>query len=188
MTTFVALLRAVNVGGRTLPMGDLRRALEAAEYADVRTYVQSGNVVFAAGGDDPRDEAAAIEELVRREFGLEVQILVLAADQLQQVAAANPFLGTGANERFLHVTFLFEPVREDVFTVLDLPMAGGERVALGGRGETGRRAVYLHLPHGYGRSKLTNGWFERTLKVPATTRNWRTVKALADLSSDHRTA
>jgi len=164
-------------------MADLRRALEEARYVDVRTYVQSGNVIFAATGDDPRDEAAAIEELVRREFDLEVQVLVLAADQLQQVAATNPFLGTAASERFLHVTFLFEPVPEDVFTVLELPMAEGEQVALGGRGETGRRAVYLHLPHGYGRSKLTNTWFERTLQVPATTRNWRTVTTLVQLTS-----
>ena len=184
MTTFVALLRGVNVGGRTLPMAALRQALQEAKYADVRTYVQSGNVLFTAAGDQPQDEAAAIEKLIRRVFGLDVQVLVLTAGQLADIAAANPFPGTGVDERFLHVTFLFEPVPEDVFTVLELPMADGERVALGGRGETGRRAVYLHLPHGYGRSKLGNAYFERALRLPATTRNWRTVTTLVAMSSE----
>jgi hypothetical protein len=110
MSTFVALLRAVNVGGRSVGMAELRRGLERLGFQRVQTYVQSGNVIFAAGSDDPGEHAAAIERLIERDFALEAKALVLTAMQMAEIAAANPFLDTGADERSLHATFLFEPV------------------------------------------------------------------------------
>lgn len=177
MTTFVALLRAVNVGGRTVGMKELRQGLEGLGLARVQTYVQSGNIVFEAESDDPGEHAAAIERLIARDFGLEAKVLVLSAAQMAEIAAANPFLRTGADEKYLHATFFFAPISETVFAALELPAQGGEQAHLGGP------VIYLHLPHGYGRTKLSNAYFERALKIPATTRNWRTVVALAGLSS-----
>jgi uncharacterized protein (DUF1697 family) len=98
---------------------------------------------------------------------------------MAEIAAANPFLETGADERSLHATFLFAPVLEADFATLTLPAQGNEQAGLDASG----RVVYLYLPHGYGRSKLSNAYFERALKTPATTRNWRTVVALTELGS-----
>ncbi len=190
MTTLVALLRAVNVSGQNrIPMAELRRALGAAGLGQVETYVQSGNVVFDAAGGDADEGAAAVREVIEREFGCDVAVIALTAAELSAVAAANPFIAGGADEKFLHVTFLDKPVREAAFGRLSLPAVPGEEAALatgdpavGGPALSGR-LVYLHLPHGYGRSKLNNAYFERALKVRATTRNWRTVLALAEMSA-----
>jgi uncharacterized protein (DUF1697 family) len=183
MTTFVALLRAVNVAGNKVEMAALRSGLTGLGFEGVQTYVQSGNVVFRAEGaeeaegDDPRAHAAAIASLIADQTGLDVTVLVLTAAELAEVAAANPFAATGADEKTLHVTFLAEPADEAAFAALKLPAQDGEQVVLGDR------VVYLWLPHGYGRSKLSNAYLERVLRLPATTRNWRTVKTLVELSS-----
>jgi uncharacterized protein (DUF1697 family) len=178
MTTFVALLRAVNVGGQNrVPMAALRSSLAAAGLQDVRTYVQSGNVVFAADGAAAK-QAALVHDTITAEFGADVQVLALTAADLAQVAAKNPYAAGGAEARALHVTFLFAPVTAAGFAGLTLPARDGEQAQLGDD-----RVIYLHLPHGYGTSKLTNPWFERALKTPATTRNWRTVLTLHELAT-----
>ena len=178
MTTFVALLRAVNVSGQNkIPMAELRRALGGLGLSGVETYLQSGNVVFDAQGDDPAEHAAAIHGLIDREFGHDVRVLVLTAAELAQVATGNPFLADGADEKYLHVTLLFAPADADGFAGRALPAQEGERAERAGP------VIYLYLPHGYGRTKLNNAYFERALGTPATTRNWRTVLALAQMSA-----
>ena len=188
MTTFVALLRAVNVAGNKVGMAALRDGLTGLGFEDVQTYVQSGNLVFRADDDPPAQatqatqaHAATIARLIAVQAGLDVTVLVLTAAELAEIAAANPFAATGADEKTLHVTFLAaslaEPAAEVAFAALKLPAQDGEQAVLGDR------VVYLWLPHGYGRSKLSNAYFERVLHLPATTRNWRTVKTLLELSS-----
>jgi uncharacterized protein (DUF1697 family) len=177
MTTFVALLRAVNVSGQNkVPMAELRATMAAADYGDVQTYLQSGNVVFEAPGDDATLQAAAVRDLIEQAFGLDVRVLVLTATELARVAAAAPF---SADEKSLHATFLEEPVPEAAFGGLALPARPGEQAKIA----AGGRVIYLHLPHGYGRTKLNNGYFEHHLGTAATTRNWRTVLALAEMSA-----
>jgi len=185
MTTFVTLLRAVNVSGQNkIPMVELRRTLGGLGLTRVETYVQSGNVVFSAAGDDPAEQATAIHELIEREFGHDVRVLVLTAAELTQVAAGNPFLADRADEKFLHATFLDVPVPAAAFGGLDLPAQPGEQAVLAaGDATPAGRVVYLYLPHGYGRTKLNNAYFERALGTPATTRNWRTVLALVEMSA-----
>ena len=179
MPTYVGMLRAVNVSGQNrVPMADLRRALEGAGLTDVETYVQSGNVVFDAAGDDAAEQADAVHGVIESAFGLDVSVIALSAAELAGVAAENPFVAD-ADEKALHVTFLERPVDAAAFGGLKLPAAPGEAAALAASG----RLVYLHLPHGYGRTKLNNAWFERALKVRATTRNWRTVQALTALAA-----
>ena len=195
MTTFVALLRAGNVSGQNrVPMAELRASMAAAGYGDVRTYLQSGNIVFAAAADPDADAGAgrqaaaaqelatAVHRLIERKFGCDVRVLVLTAAELARVAVANPFLraaGSGFDEKSLHATFLEEPASEADFAGLAIPAQPGERAKLA----AGGRVIYLHLPHGYGRTKLHNGYFERRLGAAATTRNWRTVLALAEMSA-----
>lgn len=177
MTTFVALLRAVNVSGKNrIPMAELRASLEAAGFLRVRTCLQSGSVVVDAATTDEAEHAAAIRAAVERRFCWGVGVQALAAARLARIAAENPFPAGGADEQALHVTFLEEPAAEAAFVGLDLPAHGDEQAVVAGR------VVYLHLPHGYGRTRLNNAYFERVLKTSATTRNWRTVLALVEMS------
>jgi uncharacterized protein (DUF1697 family) len=206
--SFVALLRAVNVGGTKLPMADLKALLEGLGLTNVRTYLQSGNAVFDGRDDEPAQAiATAIEVRIERDLGPRVGVLVLPGESLADVAAANPFLGGGGEQTagapdqgILHATFLFgsggdadfgeaseaaySAVYAAAFRRLELPAEEGEEAAFVGAPPLAAPVVYLKLPHGYGRTKLTNGWFERKLGTAATTRNWRTVLALAELTAD----
>jgi uncharacterized protein (DUF1697 family) len=182
MKTYVALLRGINVSGHNaIRMPELQASFSGLGFADVRTYLQSGNVVFSAGKSNESKLAAAIQARIKQDFGLEVPVLVMSANELEQVANANPLWPkAGGDEKLFHSTFLAEPVSPDRFEALKLPAAAGERAVLVGR------AVLLHCPHGYGKTKLNNSYFERALGVTATTRNWRTVLALQQLSSEVR--
>jgi uncharacterized protein (DUF1697 family) len=205
--SFVALLRAVNVGGTKLPMADLRAVLEGLGLTGVRTYLQSGNAVFDGGDEEPAQAlATAIELRIQRDIGPRVGVLVLPGEAMADVAAENPFAcapGAGdaepgrsaLDEKTLHATFLFGPhgeqsageasqaacsaAYEAAFRRLELPSAEGEGAAFVGAPPLATPVVYLRLPHGYGRTRLNNAWFERKLGTAATTRAWRTVVALA---------
>jgi uncharacterized protein (DUF1697 family) len=205
--SFVALLRAVNVGGTKLPMADLRALLEGLGHTNVRTYLQSGNAVFDGRDDEPAQAiATAIEVRIERDLGPRVGVLVLPGESMADVVAANPFLGGAAgpavagapDQGILHATFLFgsggdadfgeaseaaySAVYETAFRRLELPAEEGEEAALVGAPPLATPVVYLKLPHGYGRTKMNNAWFERKLGVAATTRNWRTVRALVEMA------
>ncbi|MFA6901708.1 MAG: DUF1697 domain-containing protein [Gallionellaceae bacterium] len=177
MTTCIALLRGINVSGqKAIRMAGLQASLSALGLADVRTYLQSGNVVFRAEKADAGRLAAAIRARIAQDFGHEVAVLVMTAAQLDQIANANPLWPKdGGDEKLFYCTFLFEPVAASRFKALQLPAAEGEQALLAGN------AVLLHCPHGYGKTKLNNNYFERALGVAATTRNWRTVLALQAL-------
>jgi len=199
METYVALLRAVNVGGHApLAMAELRRSLEGLGLRDVRTHLQSGNVVFDADDAPSLERAAAIEVRIERDLGPRVGVRVLRAAEMARVVAANPFAAEpGVDEKALHATFIlsaasegdFGPATEEAFAAAyragfekpGLPAAEGERAAFVGTPVLATPVVYLHLPHGYGRTNLNNAYFERALGAAATTRNWRTVRALAGL-------
>jgi uncharacterized protein (DUF1697 family) len=207
--SYVALLRAVNVGGTKLPMADLRALLEGLGLTNVRTYLQSGNAVFDAGDDTEPAQAlaTAIEVRIERDLGPRIGVLVLPGETMADVAAENPFLvadgergaAVAVDEGVLHATFLFGShgdadfgeaaeaaycaVYKAAFRKLELPAAEGEEAAFVGAPPLAVPVVYLKLPHGYGRTKLNNAWFERKLGTAATTRNWRTVLALAEMAA-----
>jgi uncharacterized protein (DUF1697 family) len=177
MTAFVALLRGINVSGqKQIRMADLQKSCEALGLKEVRSYLQSGNVVFCANRAQPRKLAVALKTRITEDFGHDVEVLVLPAKELNLVASSNPLWSRlGGEEKLFHGTFLFQPVSEDRFRKLKLPAQPGEQAVLAGR------VVLLYCPHGYGRTKLNNNFFEKALGVPATTRNWRTVLVLKDL-------
>lgn len=179
MTSHLALLRGVNVSGKNaLRMADLRDSMARLGFEGVQTYLQSGNIVFRTATSDTAQLANTIQSSIAQDFGLEVPVLVLSAQELDGIANANPLWpDSGGEESLLHCTFLFRPVSTVAFQTLKLPVAEGERAVLV------EQAVFLHCPHGYGKTKLNNSYFERVLGGPATTRNWRTVLALQGICS-----
>ena len=172
---YVALLRGVNLGARNkVPMPALRAAVEELGFDEVATYVQSGNVVFRGAAQREPALVRSLERTIHRAFGLDVAVLVRTGAQLARVHADNPFLRR--DPATLHVTFLAD--RPSAAARRGLPDDNGpDRLALRGR------EVYLWCPKGYGRTKLTNAWIEARLGARATTRNWRTVVTLGELSA-----
>jgi len=181
MTTYIALLRGINVSGKNaIRMPELQASFSGLRFADVRTYLQSGNIVFRGGKSHELKLAAVIAVRIKHDFGHAVSVLVISAKELEQVANSNPLWPkAGGDEKLFHSTFLAEPVSVASFKALKLPAAEGERAVLVGK------AVLLHCPHGYGNTKLNNNYFERALGVIATTRNWRTVLALQKLCANY---
>lgn len=173
--TYLALLRAVNVGGRTVTMADLRRCLDGLGYGGVRTYIQSGNAVFAAPGP-AATVRSEVEAALLASFGIAIPTVVLEAAELDAVVAGNPYPELARTPTRLVVSFLAEPPSDQVrasFSLDDFP----EDAVLADR------VLYLHYPEGQGRSRLTAAVLARRLGgVWGTARNWRTVLALQTLA------
>jgi uncharacterized protein (DUF1697 family) len=172
--TFVALLRGVNVGGRKLPMRDLAELLSGAGHGDVRTYIQSGNVVLTSA-EPALHLAPSLEKAIHGHFGLDVAVLLRTNAQLRAVADANPF--PNAEGARLHVVFLERAPAKSAVARLDPARSPGDEVEVAGR------ELYLRLPNGAGRTKLTLDYLERILGVRGTQRNWNTLLKLIDLSA-----
>ena len=173
----VALLRGVNVGGKKrLPMAQLAKLFSEAGCADVRTYIQSGNVVFAATPTTAKRITELVTARIAERFGFEAPVILRPADEFARVAKGNPFLNSGMDGGALHVAFLNDlPDRRRVAT-LDPERSPGDSFQVRGR------EIYLHLPNGVARTRLTNDYFDSTLATTCTFRNWRTVMKLLDMT------
>jgi len=170
LARFAALLRGVNVGGNSLAMPDLVAAVESLGGRDVRTYLQSGNVVYTGA----RRVAERLAPTLAERVGVQPSVIVRSGAELAAVVAAKPFTAEG---KAVSVTFLASAADPDRVADID-PAAYGDDVfqVIGAE-------VFLHTPGGYGRTKLNNTFWERRLATAATTRNWNTVTALADLTA-----
>jgi uncharacterized protein (DUF1697 family) len=176
MGTYAALLRAVNVGGRNrVPMAELRTLLTQLGLEDVTTYVQSGNVVFRSRSGSASTLAAEIEKQIAGAFGVRATVLLRTPAQLRKIAGANPFLAEESDPLRLHVAFLDAAPAAKAKAQLDPQRSPPDRFSVRGS------EIYLHLPNGAGRSKLTIDYFERRLGVRGTARNWKTVTKLLEL-------
>jgi uncharacterized protein (DUF1697 family) len=175
MTTYISMLRAINVGGqKKIAMEALRGLYAGLGFNNVQIYVQSGNVVFDSAEPEAAVLVGQIETQIEQSFGFSVLVFVRSAPYFQRIIAANPFVKAGADITKLHVTFLYSPAD---LNSLSLPAASDDQFA------PSEQAVYLLCPNGYGKTRLSNDFFERKLKVPATTRNWNTVNALSQLAA-----
>ncbi len=176
---YVALLRAVNVGKRQVPMKRLGPLVEELGHTDVETVLQSGNVVFTA----PRTEASAMEaalaKVLKAEFGFEVPVMVRTGAQLDRVIADNPYAKAAkADPKSVHVAFASGPVKASALKDVDVDRLAPDEFS------AGKEEVYLHYANGQGRSKMLLGVFEKPLGLALTSRNWNTVVKLADLASE----
>jgi uncharacterized protein (DUF1697 family) len=174
-TTWVALLRGINVGrNKRIAMSGLRELLQSLGYADVRTHLQSGNAIFST----PRRKPDAIEQdvstAIKRAFGMDVAVMVRSAAELAAVVDANPFVARGVKTSELHATFLADSPSPAKIATVDPAAVAPDEFAVG------TRVIYVRLPNGVMGSRMPN--LDRVLGMPTTTRNWNTTMRLRDLA------
>jgi uncharacterized protein (DUF1697 family) len=180
VTTYIALLRGINVGGNTrLPMNELKALFETCGCADVQTYIQSGNVVLRAATADPVRLARQLAAAISTKYHFAPAVLMLTRRELERAAAQNPFTEAEPDPKSLHVFFLEQRPKKPDLKGMELLKSPTERFILKGT------AFYLHAPDGIGRSKLA-ARAERLLGVAATARNWRTVTTLLEMAPRDR--
>jgi uncharacterized protein (DUF1697 family) len=174
--TYVALFRGINVGGNNiLPMKVLVAVLEDLGARDVKTYIQSGNAVFAGPPQDTLRLSKKISGEIRKRLGFEPHVLLLESDDIEKAIRKNPFPAGEADPQTLHAGFLASaPVKPDLETLGSLRGATEQFKLVG-------RVFYLHAPGGIGRSRLATK-AEKLLGVPMTDRNWRTVLKIRDMA------
>ena len=178
MARLIALLRAVNVGGRKLPMADLRALAGELGWEEVETFIQSGNLVFDAPGTAEALEAR-LEEALTERFGFHSDVMVRSAAQWAKLMAANPF-GEAS---------VAEPNR----VLVGIPksrLSSGAADAIGARASAGERveeaggALWFHYAAGVGTSKITPSLIDRAAGSPVTARNWRTMLKLKEMATE----
>lgn len=157
-------------------MADLRAMLEAMNFEAVQTYIQSGNIILEADEMPNTKLANRIKTQIKTTFDHDVPTLVLRVGEWRDIFKNNPFLQKRNEDiKALYVTILAElPDNDLVAAVKDFQHKADEFQIIG-------KNIYIFCPDGYGRTKLTNNFFERKLKVAATTRNWKTVTKLVEL-------
>jgi uncharacterized protein (DUF1697 family) len=173
----VALLRGINVGGKNkLPMADLAAMFIEAGCGDVQTYIQSGNVVFSTTPGTAKRIPQLVSKTIAERFGLRVPVVLRTADEFRQVATGNPFLKSGTDIELLFVGFLADLPDQRRIAALDPKRSPGDTYKVRGR------EIYMCLPNGAARTKLTVAYFDSKLGTTSTFRNWRTVLKLFDIT------
>jgi len=177
MELHVALLRGINLAGKNrLRMKDLAALFTDAGCGSVATYIQSGNVVFAASPVLARRIPALIEKAISNDFGFRVPVVTRTGRELRRIVRGNPFLKAGADAETLHVAFLAGTPAAARAKALDPDRSPPDAFSVRGR------EIYLHCPNGFARTKLTNAYFDSKLGTTSTVRNWRTVETLLELT------
>ena len=179
MTTYVALIRGINVGAtRKLPMAELRAHCAADGFGEVRTYIQSGNIILSSkeGGDEV---ASRLKALITERFKLEVPVIVRTAAQWQGYAAGSPFPDAEAERpNLLHICLSAEPLADGAAEALQARASAKEKLTV----KDG--TLWCDFGESVGNSKLTPALFDKAAGSPVTARNWRTVLALAAMLED----
>lgn len=180
MTTYISILRGINVSGRRIiKMDDLKKLFADLGFSDIRTYIQSGNVIFRAKKSDPEKLSQRIADAIAKKYSFAVPVIVKESEELKQIVADNTFANdTSKDPSFLHITFLSGiPSDENYLKIQKKSYSPDEFILLG-------NAVYLYCPGGYGNTKLNNTFLEKGLKITATTRNWKTTNELIRLAEN----
>jgi uncharacterized protein (DUF1697 family) len=179
MHTYISLLRGINVSGQKLiKMAELKALYESLRFANVTTYIQSGNVVFQSRSDDPLSIGTSIEKAIEKALGFSVTVILRRPAELRRIINKSPLPGGGEKDQArLYVTFLKErPKASLVKAITAVPARTADTYEIAGS------EVYIHCPNGFGKTLFSNNFFEKHLQTVATTRNWRTVQTLLSLS------
>ena len=176
--TYISLLRGINVSGqKKIIMKDLKALYEALGFENVVTYIQSGNVIFESDADE-QILIGKIEEAITEKYGFDVPVQVRRASKLENIVETCPFAELDLIEEGTRVMVTFlesQPSEESVAKLMTYVKEPERLVCMG-------RVVYLHCPNGYGKTKLSNAFIENKLKIGATTRNWKSVCKLWDIT------
>ena len=178
MNRRIAILRGINVGGkRKILMADLKALFEKMKFSNIIIYIQSGNVIFDLKKEISNLELAQkIENAIKREFEFDVPVIVRTPNEIEAIVNKNPFIKNNIGSEHLYLTFLNEnPIKENQEKTESYDYEP-DKFAINGKD------VFVFCEGKYHKSKLTNNFFENKLKVRATTRNWKTVLKLLELS------
>lgn len=181
MSKFIALLRGINVSGqKKIKMSDLKTLFEETGFQSVETYIQSGNVIFSAKEKSKSKLEDKISSAIKSKFGFDVRIIVVTPDEIEYVIKNNPFIKKKKETEKLYVTFLSEkPLTVNTDKLSSIDYSPEEYIIIDGT------YIYLFVPNGYGKAKLSNNLFENKLKVLGTTRNLKTIKTLLEITKLH---
>ena len=172
---YISILRGINVGGkRKILMADLKKMYEGMEFERVQTYIQSGNVFFTTSKKVSKGELEQqLEKQIEKTFGYDVPVIVKTREELGRAIQINPFLKEADfEEEKLYVIFLQKkPLEEHLNTLKEIPVSADRFVVE-------EEFIFIYYAEKISNSKLTNNYFEKKLKVIATTRNWKTMVKL----------
>jgi uncharacterized protein (DUF1697 family) len=174
LKTFVAILRGINVSGqKSVKMQDLRQLFGRNGFQDIETYIQSGNVLFNHTITDRTKLSEIIEGIIFEKYAFHVPVIVRNVSEMERIVKNNPMLNKKEYDKTrLHVTFLNKHPEQKYVDLLPAHESSTDQYMLAGS------EIYLYTPNGYGKTKLSNSFFEKKLKVIATTRNLTTVETL----------
>ena len=173
---FVALLRGINVGNaKRIAMAELRALVEVLGYTDVKTLLNSGNVVFSAAKTDPEKAASRIEKAIDAKLGVSARVIVVSGEELSAIIRADLFGGIADNPSRYLVGILGEPSDREKLAEVTAKDWGGEKISLGTGAAS--RALFMWIPSGVIESKL-NAAVSKVLEDGVTARNWSTMSKL----------
>jgi uncharacterized protein (DUF1697 family) len=180
MPTYIAMLRGVNIGPhKRMKMDKLRSSLESLGFEEVKTYIQSGNIVFRGTKLSDRALAKKVGDSIQRDFGFSSEVITRSGEQMGRVIEKNPLLReTGIDRSKLHVVFLSNPPTPASLKKLEELTRPPDRV------RTVDREIYFYFPNGVSGSSLWKHPLDRILTVSATMRNWATVNKLYEMAQD----
>lgn len=172
--TYIALFRGINVSGqKIILMKDLKTLFEKTGFSSVRTYIQSGNVLFSS--PDAEGLAEKIEKAVKKNYGFHAEVIIRTPKELKKIIASNPFAQKDDTGKLYICFFKSAPSKEAVNSFMQLTFNGEEF-------SFAKTELYLYFPDGYGKSKLNNNVIEKKLTVISTARNWNTTNKLYELT------
>lgn len=177
MTTYIALLRGINVGGNNIiKMQDLRDMFEVLQFEHVRTYIQSGNVVFDSPETPEKQLAAVIGEQIRETFGFGISVIIRSLEELEAAVAGNPFQLTGEDQfKRLYISFLADEPSPESLEKLRPYEEGADKLRVIGK------EMYTLYEVSASQSPLFKVSLDKLLGTPVTARNWNTVNKLIAL-------
>ena len=179
MNTYISILRGINVSGKNLiKMTELRQLYLNLGFINIQIYIQSGNVIFQTELADIKVMESLIKKEISNDFGFQVPVIVLTNDSIKSALSNNPFLSDSTKDpAFMHFTFLSDLPQIELFEKI------AEKDYTPDEYRFEDKTIFLYCPSGYGNTKLTNTFFEKKLRISATTRNLQTVTQLISLSS-----
>ena len=178
--TYISFLRGINVGGhKKIPMKELAAMYQAAGLENVRTYIQSGNVIFKHTESQVQELQQTIESAISAYFKFDVSVIIRNIEEIKNILVNNPFLNEGnLDPTNLYLALLQAAPSQDSFASLSNDISTNDRFSISGK------EIYIFCPEGFGNTKFNNQFFEKKLKTPSTIRNWRTMQEMLRISQE----